>query len=246
MLAVAPPASAGPILAVDFGVSDAGAAPGSPNEVQAGFSDFSVDPMRDADLQLVSGSVSRTFSGITVSVSGTGLLAFYDRVPDVNHTLGNLLEDLAVVFEGDLILTLSGLSAGTYSMTTYHHVPEEEDAGDPFDMSLDTGSGALPIFTDVATSFGTSNPDPITTRTFQFTASGVDPVQLTLLGGELLNPLLNGFELTRLDAVPEPGSLMLLGVGIAAALTGGRHRSWRRARGTRAAAGASESRPRAA
>jgi hypothetical protein len=244
VLAVATPASAGPILAVDFGVSDAGAAPGSPNEVQAGFSDFSVDPIRDADLQLVSGSVSRTFSGITVSVSGTGLLTFYD-LEDVDHTLGNLLEDFAVVLGGDLTLTLSGLSAGAYSMTSYHHVPVADKA-DTFAMTLDSGSGASTIFTEVSTSFGTSNPDPITTRTLQFTASGVDPVRLTLVGGSEVRPVLNGFELTRLDAVPEPGSLMLLGVGIAAALTGGRHRSWRRGRGTRAAAGASESRPRAA
>ena len=109
-----------------------------------------------------------------------------------------------------LKLTLSGLSAGTYEMTTYHHGTTHASAsafGGPFHLLVDGSQ----VNGDYTHTFGTS-PDTITTIDFQFIADGVNPVAI-----EFVEPtaatreiVINGFELS---AVPEPSALAIILTG---------------------------------
>jgi hypothetical protein len=207
------------LLAVDLGVADGAPVSNSANQVQSGFSDFSVDPTFDGNavydfVNIGLTPETRTFSGVDVTLSGTANgPTLYDFTTDVSDPQGDLLEDVAQVVQGNLTVQLSGLNAGTYLMTTYHHFGDNTASANPFSITVDTGAGAATVATDVPTSFG-FDPSTISTETFQFTANGTDPVLLTLVGGggagdQAISPVLNGFEVSTVNAVPESGSLTL-------------------------------------
>ena len=212
-------ADAAMLLNVDFGVADGVPVSNSVNQVQSGFSDFSVDPQFNGTseydfVNIGATPETRTFGGIEVRLAGTANgPTLYDFTTDVSGPLGDLLEDVVQVVTGNLTVQLSGLNAGEYSMTTYHHFASNASAANPFSITVDTGAGATTVATDVPTSFGFA-PSTISTETFQFTANGTDPVLITLVGGgtfgdNAINPVLNGFELSTVDAVPEPATVTL-------------------------------------
>jgi hypothetical protein len=204
-------------LFVDFGVADVDTfTSSSPNQVQAGYSDFSVDPTVNgtpvSDLALGVPSASRNFSGVTVSVQGGGNgMVFHDLVTEVNHALGDLIEDGVSVPDADLTITVSGLPPGTYTWTGFHHTAA--DGGTlPFDIYVNTGLGESLAAADVDASFG-FNPVSVTTSEFSFMATGADVV--VRLDGEfgdpITSPFLNGFSMVQ---VPEPASGLLLALAM--------------------------------
>ena len=127
-------------LRIDFGISDP---PGGPqtipvpnaNDVQVGWEEFSLayastdtEGGRDGVNPLA--PESRTYDGITVTVAGhvgpSPIIApgfgvsSRDRLPDMNSfsSLGDMFED---VFNDAHRVAISGLPAGTYEVTSYHH-----------------------------------------------------------------------------------------------------------------------------
>ncbi len=212
-------------LKVDFGVADIGDVTSiTPNDVQSGFSGFSVNPQfagvpSQYDLVNIGvGSETRTFAGsVDVTISGTGNGAtFFDFATDVTHALGDLLEDGVGVIEADLILTLKGLPAGAYQTTTYHHNAGVANAGLPFSILVNNSSGETTAATNVPVTLGFT-PASVSSATFQFTATGLNNVVIRFHGGgdfqNPINPFLNGFTLVP---VPEPSSWLLLVLGMSA------------------------------
>lgn len=210
------------VLAVDFGVADIGTINSiTPNDVQAGFDDFSIDPefaFGDRDSVNVGAfTESRTFAGIEVHLSGSANgPTITDYGTDVSHPLGDLTEDVARVVQGNVRVELLNLSAGMYTMTTFHHDAGLTAAPLPFDITLDTGGGPATVASDVATSFGLA-PSTISSESFPFVADGASPVTLELVGGgqfpDLISPVLNGF---TVQTVPEPAAIVLLLVALPA------------------------------
>jgi len=179
-------------LRIDFGIADptGGTDPNNPNDVQAGWEDFSV---QHAAFDLGGGRdgvnpeepISRTFGGITVTVEGqigpAPVIApgfgpsSRDRLPDMNSLdpLGDMFED---VFNDVSRINVSGLPAGDYQVTTYHH-----------DTSF--GASEADIFVDgtqvanvEATHDNPNHPDqskripPFGQATFDITSNGSDVV----------------------------------------------------------------------
>lgn len=191
-------------LKVDFGVGDVpGFISTSPNDVQAGFSDFAVDATENGEADVVdlaevpSGVTSRVFDGVTVSVESTDFV-FYDG-PDEVHPLGDLGED-GVFGEADVVLRLADLAAGEYLLTTYHYASElitVATSANPVSIFLDAGGGESQVSAPFFPAVGELVAVPI-----PFVADGTQDVVVRLSGSGLIN----GFKL-----VPEPASGILLG-----------------------------------
>jgi hypothetical protein len=217
-------------LRVDFGVGDVEEfLSASPNDVQAGFSDFSVDATQDGiggvlDLANASGVQSRVFSGVTVSVElgsgpeGDG--AFFDG-PDEFDPLGDLTEDgVSGIDVSDVILRLTDLPAGPYAMTTYHYASDLivlTVSTISIDLFLDAGAGESLVAADVS-----PGANELATVAIPFTADGTQDVSLRIGG---VSPWINGFTVIP---VPEPAGSLLMVVGIGGLLAA---RWWQRRSG---------------
>lgn len=231
-------ASSAAVLQLDVGVSD-NTPPNSttPNEVQSGFTSFEMAANGSGgggdESNSTSLSDTQTFSGISVTFTAAeagfvqpdpgGLpvhVEYRDRPGEVTTTspdVANLVEDFVFARNGPLTLTLSGLSAGEYTMTTYHHDPQfgGYTAGP---IAVDTGAGPTEVAgggVAVTTGFGdAASPVTPSSRTFGFITTGGD---VNIIFNEnpdtAQNPTLNGFVL---DVIPEPGTglLALLGVPV--------------------------------
>jgi hypothetical protein len=217
-------------LKVDIGVADTNVVTSvTPNDIQAGFSGFSVVPAQNGasgfyDFKFVSPqlSESQVFSGVTVTLQAAGIgsngLAFYDFATDVSGNLGDLVEDGVGAVQSDILLTLGGLVAGNYQMTTYHHWADRTSAQNSFNIGVNVGSGEVTAATQVPISIG-FNSSSVSTATFQFTATGTNNVVVRLEGSFESNssPFLNGFALVQ---VPEPSSWVLIVAAIASLCCG--------------------------
>ena len=119
-----------------------------------------------------------------------------------DHALGDLADSWFGNQGGNTTLTLTGLEAGTYQMTTYHHDAEGQQG--TFNVLVDGDE----VLADITNTTGTLSPgDSIATADFSFTADGTNPVVLTY---EMTDSwtIVNGMTL-----IPEPASLALLGAG---------------------------------
>jgi hypothetical protein len=216
---------AGIIVQVDFSTLDASVLNTgySPNRIEDGFSDFSYgpeNPQPTKDLApLFSPPITRTFGsiGVTVTVPGgsNGLIFVDDGT--VNGTYGKLIEDYVIPSGLNLQVTLSGLAAGTYSMTTYHHIPTLSSQQSLTGITVDTGTGSTTVAQNVPVYNGFS-PTSIGSANFEFSADGTNNVVMTVQGRSFttVSGVLNGFELSAQDAsaVPEPSSTLLMGFGV--------------------------------
>lgn len=190
---------------VDFGVADADPPiSGNPNDVYSDYYDFSVVEESVNNLGDKAGSpgpTSRIVNGVAITVgpgTGSGGVAWRDRPGEVNHPMGDLLEDL--IF-GDtsvngLILTFSGLAEGFYSITTYHHDPQWTNIIAL--ITVDTGQGETTVASNFPASTGWS-PTTISTATFEFYANGLDDVAIRVIPFDY-SAVFNGFDLTRTGA----------------------------------------------
>ena len=152
-------------LKVDIGVADVdGITSVSPDDVQAGFSAFSVVPTQNGnpgnyDQKIVFPQIaeSRTFAGVTVSLQAGGQsngLLYFDFATEVTDVLGDLAEDGVGAIQSDIVMTLHGLAAGNYQMTTYHHWAGLNPPQNPFDISVNTGNGEVTAVSNVPISVG--------------------------------------------------------------------------------------------
>ena len=195
-------------LSVDFGYTG--------QDVQAGFVAFT-------DGTSLSGQIIRQYNtglatdgDLTVTVERaltSGSLDFRDRGDATYDGLGDLIEDHVKAAGGaDVLLTLDDLAAGEYEMTTWHH-----DGAYQQSLVSVFVSDALGDDREVVSSLLPSagpTPTNVTTAKIVFFSDGVNPISFLFdahplgLGGE--SPL-SGFSLI---AIPEPSSLLLLGIGL--------------------------------
>jgi hypothetical protein len=216
MLMVASNAQAG--LLVEFGNTGQAAA--------SGWQQFSV-----ADGTVT--SASQTFGAITVGVATAGSenLQFKNRDAVTYSNLpGAVLSDCVVSSDSDLTLSFSGLAAGRYNLTTYLHDSRwGADGRNSETVTLHDANGAAVVGTNVYYTQGTTSPfnyklsptggmltqaEP-SMLSMTVVANGTDPVSVVYMGGmyqgKTTSPALSGFSL---DAVPEPGSFVLIGAGL--------------------------------
>lgn len=210
-------------LHVDFGVNDEPFEGGffpTPNDVQAGFFDFSADQNAADDdgeiARLDLAGTSRLVSGVTVSLGIVPAgsedhppeLFLMDSTGEGAGGLGDLIEDVAAALSGDLTIALSGLPAGAYQWTSYHHMPQLE-----FNWlgSFDIYAGGGPI-PKVSGLFPTSGFNSAAEASFTFTVNGSGNVVLRLHSNDSLPSVvfLNGFSLMP---IPEPSTWILFAIG---------------------------------
>ena len=228
-------------LQVDFGVADpaAGPEPGNPNDVQAGWEEFSVPPSnpRVGEGPVTPGPESRTYGGITVTVTGNIVdgsipsnngFTSRDRIPDEGGPLGDMLED---VFGDVGAITIAGLPAGTYEVTSWHH----DSAFGQFQTDVlvdgvDTGVDAVtthnnPNFPNPP---GGVRAPPYGSATFNITSDGASDIVISYPNSMQViqgtpGP---GINLSGLEIVPEPGTITLVLLGLISSF--GLHRRRRR------------------
>lgn len=149
---------------------------------------------------------------IATDNSATHSLDFRDRGavtytdPDLG-SIGSLLQDQVKNQNGDLILTLTGLAAGQYEMTSWHH---DQSGGATNNILNILVSDAVGLGRDVADGLvvsGGSTPALATHATYSIFSNGVDPITITFhnadTNGDLETPL-NGFQI---QAIPAPAAL---------------------------------------
>jgi hypothetical protein len=159
---------------------------------------------------------------------GGGLHPLTDLLREVMFITGNP----AIQGNGTLDIVVSGLDAGAYAFTGYFHDNAVNHIAIDVELSVDGGGSYASVVDDALASTGTS-PATIGSATFAFNASGIDPVHFRIIGqGGTINfptsetAILNGFEI---HLVPEPMSLMLVGMGMTAFAVAVRRRGRRAA-----------------
>mgnify|MGYP001130456414 CR=1 FL=1 len=120
--------------------------------------------------------------------------------------------DVGAPPEGDLILTFRNLDAGLYILKSYHNNPSLGDDIALIKSIVVGGAVAAAVGdSDVATT-GVLRDDYIGIGVVAFVATGTGDVNVTFkasnLPGYVSEPQLNAFEL-----IPEPATIMLLGLG---------------------------------
>ena len=233
------------IFQADFGVADVdefgdAAVGSSDNRVMIGFVDatgpksialnaFGIDAS-DTGNNLIYSSSSVIASLSSVGGSGVRFLDFTQGSPTggISGTgMDALLDDVAVVKGGDLVLSLGTLAAGKYRIRTFHHAAEPNalfgpnvntdvvDLSNPFDVYLNT-QGNEYFRGTIDPTHGYSPATPAMFETGNFFADGIHEVSLRFDGGAGINPSLNGVIVT---AVPEPSHVAVM--SLAALAIGG-------------------------
>jgi len=194
-----------PGLKVDIGANG--------HDVQSGFYSFPRGSSAGADDETQRFLSSFGNDG-TVDVTLTNANVFRDRPGDVTHPLGDLTEDF-FAHQDNMTLTLSGLSAGEYRITTYHH--DVTVNHDVIGVRLtDANNTATDLGLTVDQTTGT-NPADVASLGFAFEADGVNDVAIQFFEVNSLGTpsiVLNGFDLTS-AVIPEPATLAVLGLAVA-------------------------------
>ena len=189
-------------LRVDIGHK---ATASSKNDVQPDFEDFAGANTNGSVMGRAAAVFSETFStalgvggAVTVTIdaskSASTTLAFRDR-GDMSGPQGDLAEDFAFN-EDRLTLTLKGLKAGTYAMTTWHHDPSY--VGGRIDIQV----GSRTVVGSLTQTTGRSQSPA--RAAFPLHANEADPVVIRFLSqsrDDAFVAYLNGFVLTRLTAL---------------------------------------------
>lgn len=218
-------------LRVDFGLSN--------SPVQAGYTGFG----RGTTATNLLAPQSELIGGITVTVAGSSVLADPNQgtgwrnratVTGTFSSMSALLGDevksngVSSAVGDSLFLTLEGLLAGTYQITTYHHSARTSGSGT---IDIYRAGNPLALISDLAQTVGTS-PTAIATATLYFLADGINPVtfeyrEKAVLGGGA-EAVLSGFDLDLIaltpPPAPEPSTLCMLLGSLAALKTRCRRR----------------------
>lgn len=123
------------------------------------------------------------------AVSGT---AVDDVLSDTFKQTGN-----------DIVLTISGLDAGSYTWTGYHHDSNVSTVRDALDITVD----GLLVVDDLQQTIGTA-PATVATSAFGFTSDGATDIVIRLIDVDTVPTTsqiyLNGFEIAAV--IPEPST----------------------------------------
>ena len=148
---------------------------------------------------------------ITVSLSSVDKRDRGDIPAADPHPLAAVLVDAFKENTDVVTLTLGGLKAGTYTITTWHH-----DANDGGDATFDVGGGSILGTAPTGIAVTSGSADNLLTpgeATWNFVADGVNDTVFTFSrtsGGEFF---LNGFVV-----VPEPATMAVLAMGALAVI----------------------------
>ncbi|MCC5848270.1 MAG: PEP-CTERM sorting domain-containing protein [Verrucomicrobia bacterium] len=147
-----------------------------------------------------------------VQVTIGGANRAINRGNSTDHVLGDLVDSWVGTDGENTTLTLSGLNAGSYQMTTFHH--EHRDSAGFISGTFDILVDGVLKESGVSISTGIlASGDPISSATFSFLADGTNDVVVTL-DQQSGWTMVNGMVL-----IPEPSTLMLVGLfGIAGLL----------------------------
>ena len=198
--------------------------PAAPGNTQTGWEAFSDGGDANNKSESYSGYTGLASGDITITTSGVSFTRNHNNgggaAPDFPGTdLDRVYNDLILRNDvgNPLDITIEGLLAGTYQITTHHLVSAGETATTAtFDLLVQDADSAA-FSQDVGNfSMSRSFDGPTTLPVFNVTSNGTDPIVLRLVGtgfttGGTLNWAgINGLEI---ELVPEPGSLALLGLG---------------------------------
>lgn len=117
---------------------------------------------------------------------------------------------------GEIAVTLSGLPAGTHTVTSFHYDPQVSLDNQIFDILVDDalGAGQLKVDNAFFILFNQFNANH-GRYTYQVTSNGIDDVVLTVRpdgGGGRTR--FNGLQIESNLIVPEPSTYLLFAVGI--------------------------------
>lgn len=213
-------------LSIDFSGTETQVTgtPGDDTPLQSGFTAWAGPYAGGAGLNY---NETRSFAAdfgvggtVNVTVQSDGLF-FRDYQPIVGGVFlsqSALLSDSILRNQpGSIFLTFNSLTDGVYSLTSFHHSTFGFSTFVPFNIILSDGLVAnQTLFSGLDTSDGTS-PSSITMPTYGFTVVNGSSVTVEFAGQALPNEhmAINGFTLERTASVPEPSSLLLLGLGLA-------------------------------
>ena len=141
----------------------------------------------------------------------------YSALTGTYASQSNLLSDGILRNQpGSIVFTFSGLTAGDYSMQSFHH---DSDFGTrntvPFDITVADAMGISIVASGIDTSGGTS-PTAITTALYTFIVGEAGTASITfnyptsLPGDGIKHMTINGFQLTDVAPVPLPAGVWLL------------------------------------
>ena len=208
-----------PALAVDFGTAN--------QDVQTYFVSFDRGSGGDTGVNGPTSDIIDTPVGnylgsdqVRVTIDSEGsvdAVDFRDR-GDVSGSVGDIIEDQIKAQNSGIELTIEGLEAGVYKMTSWHHDANGATGGaaeNQIDIFVTDALGALrQVIDDLATTGGT-NPGTVADPSYAIYSNGVDPITIFFdnVGVGNNNPneiVLNGFQLL---VIPEPASMAMLAAG---------------------------------
>ena len=219
-VALAPAQMLNAPLQVDFGAN-------MPQDVQAGFYEFSAGATGNNSPN-INGPVTNAYAsplsaGGTVTViadseNTANTLDFRDRGDVTTGAVGDLIEDHIKNQQGGVRLTLQGLEAGQYEMTSWHHDGGGGAAGNLIDVIVDDALGSGRLLVDDLTVTGGLTPTSVASATFLFWADGANDVVILFddanaAGNTDRETPVNGFILVQ---IPEPMTPAMLGFGLLA------------------------------
>lgn len=206
---------AAPALAVDFG---GGKTSPTDQDVQTyffGFTEYT------ANAGGINGPLSRVVDtpvgvggNVTVSIDSEASLFNVDprNRGDASGSLGNLIEDHFKSQSNGMELTLDGLKAGIYELTTWHHDGGGGATGNLIDIFVTDALGALRQVVDGLVTTGGLAPSNIASATYTIYSDGINPITILFDDATASDheTALNGFQLL---VIPEPATMSMLALG---------------------------------
>jgi len=181
---------------VDWFYSPQGVSP-----VQDGY--VGVDAADASDGSAVAvGSFAVALTSGGVETGGSGLNGRDRGALDASQPLSDLARDFAFAWGEDLILTIDGMSRGTWAWTGYLHDNAVDQGDADVSISLDGGL-TFPIGPQAVAASTGANPSQIGEYTAIFTTDGSSPIVVRIANSDLpapsVRPILNGFDFLLLD-----------------------------------------------
>ena len=181
------------VIKVDVGLSG--------QQVQVGFEELSAG-LSDTNASTI------LSNGIGLTLEGFGAAKGFRDRGDVTEVFGDLAEDFFHAADS-IKVTLTGLAAGTYIFTSWHHDSDYTQSSANIDVS-----GNM-LASNILATTG-KIPSSIGSRNFYFTSTGtgtdiISFIEQNSVRNGVSSVILSGFSV---ESVPEPAALALMGLGL--------------------------------